>query len=244
MGKWSAYFSVHRDSKPHKLVEDAYASFSDETADSHQPLKALDLGCGTGRDTVFLLDKGCDVTALDAESEAIEITRERTRHRADHVSLIVSKLEEMQLPEQYDLISSNLTLSFVASKHFYDVWSKIVQHISFDDRFSGQFFGEQHEWANSEQSFFTYSQMLDLFRLMFEVEMVKVSLTKEETVSDGTKLWHQYDVIACKRALTPEKPLTISPVLFFYKDRDSGKDEMKTGQIVEYNRTAAIKLLG
>ena len=38
MGKWSAYFSAHRESKPHKLVEDAYASFSDKKAASHQPL--------------------------------------------------------------------------------------------------------------------------------------------------------------------------------------------------------------
>ena len=52
---------------------------------------------------------------------------------------------------------------------------------------------------------------------MFEVEIVKVSLTKEETVSDGIKFWHQYDVIACKRALAPEKPLTMSPHYFFIK---------------------------
>ncbi|WP_419418470.1 class I SAM-dependent methyltransferase [Legionella sp. D16C41] len=199
MGKWTTYFKAHQKSKHHPLVEEAYKKFSDERKVNQQPLNALDLGCGSGRDTVFLLEKGCDVTALDAESEAIEITRARTRHKAGHITFILSKLEEMQLPKQYDLISSNLTLSFVASKHFSDVWSNIVQHIAFNGRFSGQFFGDQHEWANAEQSFFSYAEILNLFRLMFEIEILKVSLTKRETVSDGIKLWHQYDIIACKK---------------------------------------------
>ncbi|HHF7368491.1 TPA: class I SAM-dependent methyltransferase [Legionella bozemanae] len=219
MGKWSAYFLAHLDSKHHPLVEKACAKFSDENDAqqiTNQSLKALDLGCGTGRDTVFLVDKGFNVTALDAEREAIEITRERTRHKANQITFIESQLEKMQLPEQYHLISSNLTLSFVLSKYFHGTWSEIVQHITFDGRFSGQFFGDQHEWANPVQSYFSYSQMLDLFRLMFEIEFLEVSLSQEETTTDGTRLWHQYDIIACKKAISPEKTLAINS--FFYHD--------------------------
>nr|WP_312508672.1 class I SAM-dependent methyltransferase [Pseudomonas luteola] len=40
---------------------------------------ALDLGCGTGRDTLELLARGWDVIAVDAQAEALERLSIRAR---------------------------------------------------------------------------------------------------------------------------------------------------------------------
>lgn len=39
--------------------------------------RVLEIGCGTGAYTQWLVDRGCDVTALDISSEMVEITRRR-----------------------------------------------------------------------------------------------------------------------------------------------------------------------
>lgn len=39
--------------------------------------RVLEIGCGTGAYTQWLVDQGCDVTALDISSEMVEITRRR-----------------------------------------------------------------------------------------------------------------------------------------------------------------------
>lgn len=39
----------------------------------------LDLGCGTGRHSIFLAESGFDVTAADISEHAVAITKEKVR---------------------------------------------------------------------------------------------------------------------------------------------------------------------
>lgn len=48
---------------------------------TEKPGKALDMGCGTGVESVFLASKGWEVTCLDFMAEAIQITKERASER-------------------------------------------------------------------------------------------------------------------------------------------------------------------
>ena len=46
--------------------------------------RALDVGCGNGRDAIYLAKKGWEVTAVDLEERAIRKARERAvKERAD-----------------------------------------------------------------------------------------------------------------------------------------------------------------
>lgn len=211
MGKWSKYFEVHRNSKQHEIVEHACAKFSAKelSEEKNYSKTALDLGCGTGRDTLYLLEKCFKVTAIDVEAEAIEIVREKcVTARFSEFTLYVSRLETVKFSEQYDLVSSNLTLSFIPPDNFKNVWSNIVQHIQFNGRFSGQFFGIHHEWSNSkDMTFFNYNEIRYLFGSIFQIESIHETAAKTKTVSDGIKFWHQWDVIALKKAINPERPI-------------------------------------
>jgi methylase of polypeptide subunit release factors len=46
---------------------------------AEKPGKALDMGCGTGVDGVFLAKNGWDVTCLDFMPDAIEMTKDRAK---------------------------------------------------------------------------------------------------------------------------------------------------------------------
>ncbi|RQG99724.1 class I SAM-dependent methyltransferase [Natrarchaeobius oligotrophus] len=77
--------------------------------------RALDVATGTGRNALFLAERGYDVDAVDVSDAALEIARERAADRGVDVDWIRSDLEEFELePEAYDLIA----ISFFAALEY------------------------------------------------------------------------------------------------------------------------------
>ena len=68
------------------------------------PGKALDLACGTGRNSLFLAEKGYDVTAIDISPRAITLAEHRARERGLKINWIVADLDTYPIPGWYDLI--------------------------------------------------------------------------------------------------------------------------------------------
>ena len=68
------------------------------------PGKALDLACGTGRNSLFLAEKGYDVTAIDISPRAITLAEQRARERGLKINWVVADLDTYSIQGQYDLI--------------------------------------------------------------------------------------------------------------------------------------------
>jgi len=69
--------------------------------------RALDVGCGKGRDAIHLAKKGWEVTAVDLEERAIGKARERAAEAGAHVHWVVgdvAKLGTLATPPGYLLI--------------------------------------------------------------------------------------------------------------------------------------------
>ena len=62
--KWEDFYKITKDRPPWPLLVQAVSLLS-------QRKDALDLGCGAGRDTRFLLEQGFTVTAVDNDPHAI-----------------------------------------------------------------------------------------------------------------------------------------------------------------------------
>ena len=82
----------------------------DETLVEHagevQPGRALDLGCGSGGNAVWLAKRGWQVTAVDFSDVAIEKARMRAAGSGVEVEFLVSDVTTYQPKEKYDLITS------------------------------------------------------------------------------------------------------------------------------------------
>jgi SAM-dependent methyltransferase len=71
------------------------------------PGRALDVGCGTGRDAVFLAKRGWKVTGIDGVPQAIESARNRASGEGVDAQWIVgdvTKLESLGLEPGFDLV--------------------------------------------------------------------------------------------------------------------------------------------
>jgi SAM-dependent methyltransferase len=74
---------------------------------SSPPGRVLDLGCGTGRDAVYLSARGWTVTGVDAVEQAIESARARASAAGAEVNWVlgdVTRLQTLGIGDGYDLV--------------------------------------------------------------------------------------------------------------------------------------------
>jgi SAM-dependent methyltransferase len=72
-----------------------------------EPGRALDIGCGTGADAVWLAGRGWQVTALDVSGVALDRARARARQAGVDVHWVQSTLEDLAIPDGgFDLVTA------------------------------------------------------------------------------------------------------------------------------------------
>ena len=88
---------------------------------------AVELGCGAGNDTMFLLDKGFKVTAIDNNPQVKDILLKRAENNKN-LEVIIDDFSKVQL-NKTDLILANFSLFFV--KNGFDTLLKnVLQNIN------------------------------------------------------------------------------------------------------------------
>lgn len=82
--------------------------------DHVQAGRALDLGCGRGRNALFLQGQGFEVDGVDRKAESVEKLREIIDAEGlDGISARVGDLNELAVEERYDLVLSTVVLMFM-----------------------------------------------------------------------------------------------------------------------------------
>lgn len=159
--------------------------------------RALDLGCGAGRDTRYLLGQGFQVTAVDADANAMAIlaTFPQEKLRAVQSSFVDFMFES------YDLINAHFCLPFLAREQFYSVFGKVRQALNPDGIFVGQFFGIHDQWNTPERAekmtFLTREEAMQALDGLDVVEFDEEDV--DSVVADGSpKHWHVFHIIARK----------------------------------------------
>jgi len=104
----------------------------DSLADLHFD-SVLELGCGTGKNTVFLAQIGARVQALDFSEGMIEKAREKVK--AEHVKFSVADLTQKWpcKDKSYDLIVCNLVLEHIEGLAF--IFSEAARVLVQEGRF-------------------------------------------------------------------------------------------------------------
>ena len=86
-------------------------------------MRVLDAGCGYGRNLVHLLREGCEIFALDGDSDAVEHVRQLSASLATELpaeNFQVGKIERMPFPDELaDVVICSSVLHFARDdRHF------------------------------------------------------------------------------------------------------------------------------
>ena len=191
--RWSRFYEATKDHSHWPLLERAASLLS-------SPGHALDLGCGAGRDTRYLLARGWTVTAVDREAGAIALLAELPQ---DCLRVVQSSFEDFDYGHAaYDLVSAQFALPFNPKASFNSVFARIKHSLKPGGIYTGQFFGIRDQWNTLEidMTFLTREQVDELLS-----DMQVIALEEEEhigtTATGGAKYWHVFQVIAQKKTV-------------------------------------------
>ena len=129
--EWTKYYEANDDRPPRQMLLDVLDRFGEGG------FEAVDLGCGSGIDTLAMLDRGWSVTAIDAEEEAIRRVRERVpAPLAGRLRTVVSPMQDVALPP-VDLVWASFSLFFCPPDRFADLWKRVTAAVRPGGRFTG-----------------------------------------------------------------------------------------------------------
>ncbi len=194
--QWETYYQNVSGRQPREVLLAALERFAQEPVANTR--SAIDLGCGDGTETAYLLAQGWRVLAIDGEPAAFEHLNAKIPPEARaRLQTQVARFEAVELLPA-DLIYAGFSIPFCRPQHFDALWQKIVASIHPGGRFAGQLFGVRDTWAdNPKITFFTAAGARERFA-DFEIEHFQEE-EEEGRSTVGPKHWHIFHVIARRK---------------------------------------------
>lgn len=164
-----------------------------------EPGNAVELGCGAGRDTVYLIRNGWNVLAIDRKDVETRIVSKLLVEELEQFEFFKQRFEDIEL-ENSNLVVANFSLPFCNKNDFKKLWAKINHSVLKDGYFVGNFLGDKDEWkiAKEKMTFLTKDQVMELFR---DFEIVEFKEVEKDGLTGLGKMkhWHIFNVIAKKK---------------------------------------------
>lgn len=161
--------------------------------------KAIELGCGAGNDTVYLIKNNWKVLAIDRENVEERIAKRLNDKELEKFTFQQQNFESLEL-EKSNLIVANYCLPFCNKNKFEELWNKIENSITNEGYFVGNFLGTNDGWngIKKEMIFLSREQIMELFN---EFEIILFKETEKDALTGLGKMkhWHIFDVIAKKK---------------------------------------------
>lgn len=196
---WPKYFQAVAGKGPRDTLLKALELFDKEPSPQDQRF-AVDLGCGSGRDTFELLRRGWRVLATDSHPLALDLLLKDVppEHRRN-LETRAADFASVEIPPA-PLVNASYSLPFCEPADFPGLWSRIVRAIPPGGRFAGQFFGDRDDWATiPDRSHHTRPQVERLLS-EFLIEQLSEAENREAGATGEVKNWHIFHIVARKRA--------------------------------------------
>ena len=191
---WSAYYAKTGSRPPRETLTHALDMF--DAGPDREERFAVDLGAGSGRDTIEMLRRGWRVLAIDAEPDAIGALKARPDlPPAADMTGMVARFENAAWPN-CDLVNSSFALPLCTPAGFERVWRRIVSSLRPGGRFAGQLYGERDSWVDREGMTFHTRAQVEALLAGFEIEYFIDEEEDSTTPRGEAKHWHVFHIVA------------------------------------------------
>lgn len=155
---------------------------------------AIDLGCGSGNETVYMVQKGIKVLAVDRDLNAEYILNRLNDKQKENVTFLKDNFENVELPKT-DMVTAFFSIPFCKPESFNELWNKIYNSINEKGFFVGQLFGNRDGWKNAKTiNTFTIEEVNKYLKEYKIIRLDEVEYVREI----DNKKWHYYNIIAQK----------------------------------------------
>lgn len=146
--------------------------------------EVLDLGCGSGRDTVALEDAGCYVTPMDGSMEMCRLAEIQTDKEVLHMTFA-----EMDFDEVFDGIWACASLLHVRSEDMDDIMRRVMNALVPGGILYMSFhYGEQEEYRNGRLFHdFTERSMRQVLEKQPDARLLDIWATEDAGGREGNK---------------------------------------------------------
>ena len=198
--QWRQYYVAKaKDPAPNALLKSALRKLP---ASKHKGL-AIDVGCGTGADTLVLLKQGFEVLAIDAQAQAIQKLRRQVK--LPFRKRLRTKIQTFEKLRKQDLapavfMNASFSMFFCRPSSYERFWRNLSGNLEEGGIFCGQFLGPRDDWADRRG--YTAFSRAELEGTLFK-DFTLLTLKEEEIDkhlrTGPMKHWHLFSVIAKKK---------------------------------------------
>ena len=166
-----------------------------EFLDNYKIDNAIDLGCGSENETVYMIKNGIKVLAIDRQLNQDFILNRLSDSEKQLISFKESSFEDVELPKT-QLLTAFFSIPFCNPNNFDELWAKIYNSIEDNGYFVGQLFGDRDAWNVVDSiNTFPIDKVKEYLKKYKIIKLDEIEYVRE---SDNKK-WHYYDIIAQKK---------------------------------------------
>lgn len=193
MGDIQKYYENTENALPHPMVKKFINM-------NNNPKYAIDLGCGAGRDTIYLIKNGWKVLSIDKENTREIISSKLDNEELKNFNFECQDFENIEL-EKNNLLVANFSIPFCNKDYFNEFWDKISNSILKERILCWELFWIKRFLGEDKRAmvFLSKEQVLELFKNAFDIIEFNEVEKDGKTGLGKMKHWHIYNVIAKKK---------------------------------------------
>lgn len=199
--KWTEYRRRTKEKLPKKPLV--------KLLDKLEPGKAIELGPGSGIDTLYLLEKGWQVLGVDSASGTEEDIRSlistKNEEALANFSFINQSFEKLELEkEEYDLLVGFNSVFFCSPEKFNDFFETLTGSIKPQGYLLINLLGKKDDWNKTGSRYKTFLEKEEILELLKDFEIDENTIKEREfdsktTISKIPKHWHTFFICAKKK---------------------------------------------